>query len=416
MALPLANAVDVRARIEKNIQIGRNNLAFDELEPVRTVCEAAAKAADDNPASADKEARRMLSATSQILSKLSTNRIPQDMLDRAKDEVALALMHCAVVFGNKTDKWKPCIEILEESLRLAVSSDVKDRVTKNIKTVRDNHTLYRDLAPISSAPSLRTINGIGVTLYGCTDKDPGTGSYLATYYFVFLGIPIFPICRYRVASTGKGYRFFGKAPLRTFDKWHLAISISLIILPIIAANLSSEPSSPPSTSPFPTYASPSTPTEPTFAPQTFPTPRVTTPRQTYRTPNSVTADLESAKQQIDIEKVIAEDLETQLATDKLAVQAAKSETDDLQSRLESLGRQIDRDRIYLDRTSQFDIDDFNAKVNRYNALLRSVRAENETANQLIDSYNTLLEQANAQNRHVNEMVESYNARLRLNGR
>ena len=63
-----------------------------------------------------------------------------------------------------------------------------------------------------------------------------TGSYLSTYYFVFLFIPIFPICRYRVTSSGDSYRFFGKAPLRSFDKWHLAISIGLIVLLIILAS------------------------------------------------------------------------------------------------------------------------------------------------------------------------------------
>ena len=43
-------------------------------------------------------------------------------------------------------------------------------------------------------------------------------------------IPIFPIARYRVIPTGGGYRFLGKGPLRTFDKWHIAISLGLIAL------------------------------------------------------------------------------------------------------------------------------------------------------------------------------------------
>jgi hypothetical protein len=82
----------------------------------------------------------------------------------------------------------------------------------------------------------------------------------------------------------------------------------------------------------------------------------------------------------------------------------------------TLSAQIDRDRIYLDRTSQSDIDDFNAKVSRYNTLLRSVRAENATANELVDSYNTILEEAKAQDRVVNQMIDSYNSKLRLYGR
>lgn len=206
--LPFTTSTDLRLLIEKDISETSERLA---LEPIRTICDAAAKAAEANPASGDKQAERILSAISHILSKLSSSGLPQGAIDRAKDEIALALIHCAVVFGNKTDKWKPCIAILEQSLQLAVSSDVKGRATKNLDIVRQNNALYRNLTPISSAPSLHTINGIGVTLYGCTDQDPATGSHLATYYFVFLGIPIFPICRYRVASTSNGYRFFGNA-------------------------------------------------------------------------------------------------------------------------------------------------------------------------------------------------------------
>jgi hypothetical protein len=56
---------------------------------------------------------------------------------------------------------------------------------------------------------------------------------MATYYFVLLFIPIFPICRYRVVFTGKLYRFLGKAPLRAFDKCHLALSLFGILLIVL---------------------------------------------------------------------------------------------------------------------------------------------------------------------------------------
>lgn len=95
---------------------------------------------------------------------------------------------------------------------------------------------WEHIDPITAAPTLWTINGIGFTMYGSTNPEPispssgYTGnSYLTTYYFVFLAIPIFPICRYRVFRTGdKKYHFLHKAPLRTFDKWHLGISIAAI--------------------------------------------------------------------------------------------------------------------------------------------------------------------------------------------
>ena len=59
--------------------------------------------------------------------------------------------------------------------------------------------------------------------------DTSDGSYMATYYFVFFFIPIFPIARYRIIRQDEGYRFLGKGPLRTLDKWHIAGSIILIL-------------------------------------------------------------------------------------------------------------------------------------------------------------------------------------------
>ncbi len=340
MTLALADAVEVRQRIEKNIQIGKNNLAFAELAPIRTICEAAAKAVEADPASGDKEAQRILSTTSQILSQLSSSATPQDTTDRAKDEVALALMHCAVVFGNKTEKWKPCIAILEESLRIAVGSDVKARVTINLQTVTKNAALYRDLIPISSAPSLSTMNGVGFALYGCTDEDPTTGSYLATYYFVFFAIPIFPIGRYRVTSTGNGYRFFGKAPLRTFDKGHLVISVGLILWLIIAISSTRSTSTTASDTPAPSVP-------------------VSAPRPLYDVQRS----------EIDSERLAVEALENQVG---------------------QLGREIESERLYVDATSQYAVNQFNGKVERYNALVRQAKAATSAFNQKVADYNAKL--------------------------
>jgi hypothetical protein len=61
---------------------------------------------------------------------------------------------------------------------------------------------------------------------------------LATYYFVALFIPLLPICRYRVINAGNGsYRFLGKAPLRTFDRWHLGLVLAGFFTFVILANL-----------------------------------------------------------------------------------------------------------------------------------------------------------------------------------
>lgn len=62
----------------------------------------------------------------------------------------------------------------------------------------------------------------------------------------------------------------------------------------------------------------------------------------------------------------------------------------MESQLERLGRELKRAEAYLDRTSEWEVDDFNRKVNAYNSLLERVRAQNRRVNQLVDSYNEKL--------------------------
>jgi len=86
---------------------------------------------------------------------------------------------------------------------------------------------FVEMEPVSKAPSLFTVNGIGFRLYGNADHDPETGSYLCTHYLVLLFVPLLPIGRYRVIEEGNTYHFLGKLPLRTVDKIHIAIFVIL---------------------------------------------------------------------------------------------------------------------------------------------------------------------------------------------
>ena len=198
------------------------------LDSISEICRAALDNIEKHHSSAEKEAQKVMSAAPQLIADLASSKPGIEILSQGKDKLALTLMHCAVLYGNKTEKWKPCITFLEEALKYASSQDVKSRVQKNLGTVKENDRLFGDLKPIYSAPSLYRIYGIGMELYGSTDHDPAANSHLSTYYFVFFLIPIFPICRYRVIPTGNGYRFLGKAPLRTFDKLHLFFALALM--------------------------------------------------------------------------------------------------------------------------------------------------------------------------------------------
>ena len=61
--------------------------------------------------------------------------------------------------------------------------------------------------PITSAPTLYTINGVGTTLYGDTQ------------YFVFIFLPIIPLARFSVEQLdNKSYRFYGKLEMHPWQK------------------------------------------------------------------------------------------------------------------------------------------------------------------------------------------------------
>lgn len=205
--------------------------AFGELlVPIRTLCREAVEASENHPAEADKQGQKIIATAPGLLTMAERSGVTPDIIAGVKDELAYAICSCAIDFGNKTSKWQPCLTLLEAANIFANGVEALDRVQKNLEIVRRNVRVYGDLTPIESAPSLYTFNGCGVTLYGKTDVDPESGSYMATYYFALIFIPIFPICRYRVTSSGgNSYRFLGKGPLRTFDKWHIAISIFAIL-------------------------------------------------------------------------------------------------------------------------------------------------------------------------------------------
>ena len=95
-----------------------------------------------------------------------------------------------------------------------------------------------ELEPISKAPSLFTLNTFGFKLYGKSDYDRETDSYMTTHYFVALFLPLFPVARYRVISEdGTHYRFLGKGKFRQSEKIHLGIFAAIVAYMIATAGL-----------------------------------------------------------------------------------------------------------------------------------------------------------------------------------
>src|SRR6266850_1174348 len=95
---------------------------------------------------------------------------------------------------------------------------------------------FPELRPIKRTPVLYRINGIGFGLYGKRDFDEETRTYVKTYCFSLLFIPIFALGAYRVADAQRGWYFIGKQRLSSFAKscnWGL-LCLTLMFAAIMA--------------------------------------------------------------------------------------------------------------------------------------------------------------------------------------
>lgn len=94
----------------------------------------------------------------------------------------------------------------------------------------DLETKFPDLRPISKPPSLFTVNGCGLVLYGNRDLDPETGTYIKSQCLALIFVPLFAIGAYRVADAEEGgWYFIGKEPLSGFARMMNAVMVASII-------------------------------------------------------------------------------------------------------------------------------------------------------------------------------------------
>lgn len=334
------------------IKIVKDRKLSIHLKTIFDLCKIVSEKLKENPNSAVKQAQHIINVAPQLISKLSSSDISDELVLHGKDALALILMQCAVTFGNKTEKWKLCIKILREAQKYASSQEVKERIQTNLNIVSNNDRLIGDLSPISSAPSLHTINGIGFKLYGSTDKDHEMGSCLSTYYFVFFFIPIFPICRYRVIPIENGYRFLGKASLRTFEKLHLFISLALTAL--FAFYIISESNSGSTSQTSPLYNNQPTRTSPTYNTQ----------------PSEITLakEIKDGKSQAKQMEIKIEDMDNRLNDYKqrLILYRDSGMIDEYNTLLPTYNSLvIERNKFYKEYSSL--VDDVNSMVKRYNS-------------------------------------------------
>ena len=213
-------------------------------ERIKILCAPVTHKAEENPQQANQLLRSLLEKTMPWLQAIDI-LLPNSSVVRETlhDEVAETVRSCTVIYGNETANWKECLWLIEQTLKIAIGTSLRINLRKDqghIKKIIKDEEIFGNLKPIDKAPTLGSVFGLGLHVYGHTDIDVDTKSYLTTYYFTVLAIPLFPLCRYRVIPTAGGCSFLGKVPLRTFDKWHLAISVAVIAIIALSIMFSSE--------------------------------------------------------------------------------------------------------------------------------------------------------------------------------
>jgi hypothetical protein len=301
----------------------------------------------------------------------------------AKEEAARCLNTIAV---NLTwaDDFTGSEKLHEEALKLAGDApsaiEIEDGLAQ-VKKSANRQRVLGNLKPISAAPSLYTFNTFGFTIYGRSDYDEESRSYVVTHYFVALFIPIFPIARYRViAHPGNKYSFMGKLPLRTFDRWHLWIAILGITAFGIGATINSN-NSPGSLSAANRH-------------------NYNPPATTY-TPSAPTS---SRSSQLSNLKAQIESGRAQQAALTNKLQPVMNELQALDNRMESLKRTLSTLDEKRKLNLPIDIGNYNSQVEgynqalrRYQALFASNKVDIDTVidlekqdSRLVDQYNALL--------------------------
>jgi hypothetical protein len=79
-----------------------------------------------------------------------------------------------------------------------------------------------------------------------------------------------------------------------------------------------------------------------------------------------------------------------LDTEKAVIDSTRGYLEIMGTQIETLGAEVDAERLTLDTSSQTAVDAFNEKVNKYNALLETNKIETADFNEMVERYNAKL--------------------------
>lgn len=276
--------------------------------------------------------------------------------------------------GRTTD----ALYVAKKALQLSTDSAQKEKlrgevtVLESILQDEKKAAHFCSISKISSAPTLYTINGWGMKLYGRERFEGDRDYYFSTLYFVGFFIPIFPITRYLVKDASpSGWSFLGKSQWTIWMKLHLAFSITLIFIACYSLRGSDSVGVQPklesgTSQAYSNYASSAPVSGPVQSPSDVPAiANITFPGNERR--ERLKKELESLKTQIRELDTLIEASETKLSKEKSNVE-------------ESYERIV---ASSPDRYNQYEVDDYNSMVRKYERQRKNYNVKVEDFNDLI---------------------------------
>lgn len=255
-------------------------------------------------------------------------------------------------------RYRDSLAKLEEAKQFATSEEDR-RTIDEWAEVAKKRTAFEGLKKIDSAPTMYTFNGIGTTLYGRRDYDPHSQSYIATLYFTFIFLPVFPLASYRVKSVDGGrYQFLGRAPVKRTAFIGPALVAGVIGICMILGDWGSSTSTPAQNAP-------------------------SSSAETITSSQPISTDKDSLGHWIDQER------------SRLESEKASLETEDAQIDIGHQSLDQRENELKAGSPSQEEIDSYNADVRRFN--------------QRVQAYKTQLEKRESDVRSFNAQVNRYNS-------
>ena len=396
----------------------------------------AKQSAQQNPADAHEAARILIEHAHPLLEVFDLFFGEQAHFQKEIfDDVANTAVNCLVAYQRKTGDNEQFVKLLERALPLAESIEVRQRIEENIGIGKGNligsiHTLLKSIQDSKESPSARLAR-FKRDVVGAITKVAGISGFSQNYGYlsatteefkelfdnaaiVLRGISLDAWNNHQDRQTAVAANELAilhatspelkqrlaedKSTLQQQSTHHLdgsgwqrtnakekssSVNPGMVFLVIVGilvvwgviGSCNSTNDSPHST----TYDS-HTPSAPAYTPPAPSAPAYTPPPASdggnsggnvYRVPSDVSSALDREKAGIEADRAVLKQLDDQL---------------------DSLGRKIESDRIYLDKTSQDDVDAFNAKVDRYNTLSQQDKAATAAFNVRVDNYNAKLRQ------------------------